>query len=62
MLAAVAYVVCPVDLMPDVPVVGWLDDLGVAGVALAFLGKIAERYRADVSVVAPEPRHPITAA
>ena len=44
-LAAVVYVVCPVDLIPDVPIVGWLDDLGVAGVAMAFLGKVTERYR-----------------
>jgi uncharacterized membrane protein YkvA (DUF1232 family) len=49
-LAAVVYVVCPVDLIPDVPIVGWLDDLGVAGVAMAFLGKVTERYRASPPV------------
>ncbi|HEV8322506.1 MAG TPA: DUF1232 domain-containing protein [Myxococcota bacterium] len=32
--AAVAYLVLPIDLLPDaIPVVGWLDDLGVVGVA-----------------------------
>lgn len=54
-LAAALYVVFPFDLVPDVPIVGWLDDLGVAGVAMAYLAKVAARYRADVEVVA-EPR------
>lgn len=44
-LLAVAYVVWPVDLIPDVPVVGWLDDLGVASVAAAWLARVASRYR-----------------
>ncbi len=46
-LAAVAYVVCPIDLIPDVPIVGWLDDIGVAGVAMAFLGRVLDKYRAS---------------
>lgn len=44
-LAAI-YVVCPVDLIPDVPVVGWLDDIGVMGLATAFLWRVVSRYRA----------------
>lgn len=43
---ALVYVVCPVDLIPDVPVVGWLDDLGVMGLATAFLARVVARYRA----------------
>ncbi len=43
--AAAAYVVWPADLIPDVPLVGWLDDLGVAGVALAYLGRVVDPYR-----------------
>lgn len=43
---AAAYVVWPADLIPDVPIVGWLDDLGVASVALAYLGHVVGRYRA----------------
>lgn len=42
---AAAYVVWPLDLLPDVPLVGWLDDLGVASVAMAHLARVAHRYR-----------------
>lgn len=44
-LLAVAYVVWPADLIPDVPIVGWLDDLGVVTLAAAWLGRVASRYR-----------------
>jgi|GEM_PF-1371560 len=44
-LAAVVYVICPVDLVPDVPIVGWLDDLGVMGLAVTWMGHVASRYR-----------------
>lgn len=38
-LSAVAYAVSPIDAVPDViPVVGWLDDLGVLGLATAAVG------------------------
>jgi uncharacterized membrane protein YkvA (DUF1232 family) len=51
-LAAVAYVIWPVDLIPDVvPVVGWLDDLGAASLAMAWVWRVVGRYRE-----APEPR------
>jgi uncharacterized membrane protein YkvA (DUF1232 family) len=45
-LAAVFYVVWPADLIPDVPVIGWLDDLGVMGLATAYLSRVIARYRA----------------
>jgi uncharacterized membrane protein YkvA (DUF1232 family) len=52
-LAVVAYVICPVDLIPDVvPVVGWLDDLGFASLAMAWVWKVVGRYR-DASELAP---------
>ena len=36
-LFAVAYVVSPIDLVPDViPVFGWLDDVGVVGLVVAY--------------------------
>jgi uncharacterized membrane protein YkvA (DUF1232 family) len=44
-LFAVAYVIWPADLIPDVPLVGWLDDLGVASMAAAWLGRVLGRYR-----------------
>ena len=36
-LAAVFYVVWPADLIPDVPVIGWLDDMGVMAIASFYL-------------------------
>lgn len=54
----VVYVVSPVDAIPDVvPIVGWLDDVGIIGVALAYLGRVLDRYRHPVIElpVAPEP-------
>jgi uncharacterized membrane protein YkvA (DUF1232 family) len=51
-LATIAYVVWPVDFIPDViPIVGWLDDLGLATVAMGYLARVAARYR-------EEARHP----
>lgn len=47
--AAAFYVVWPADLIPDVPVVGWLDDLGVMGIATAHLARVVARYRAAES-------------
>lgn len=35
---AVLYAVWPADFLPDVmPIVGWLDDIGVLGIAVAFI-------------------------
>lgn len=51
-VAALAYVVMPLDAIPDVvPIVGWLDDLGVATIALAYVARTLARYR-DESTVA----------
>jgi uncharacterized membrane protein YkvA (DUF1232 family) len=47
-LLSIAYVIFPADLIPDViPVLGWLDDLGVVGFALAYLHRVSARYRFD---------------
>ena len=45
-LAALVYVVSPVDLIPDaIPIVGWLDDVGVMSLAVAWMWRIVARYR-----------------
>jgi uncharacterized membrane protein YkvA (DUF1232 family) len=44
-LAAVVYVISPVDLVPDVPIIGWLDDMGVMSLAVAWMWKVIGRYR-----------------
>ncbi len=44
LLLAVAYVVMPFDAIPDViPVLGWLDDVGVLAAAAALLMSDASR-------------------
>lgn len=45
-LVAVVYVISPVDLIPDAfPIVGWLDDMGVMSLAVAWMWKVVGRYR-----------------
>ena len=58
-LLAVLYVLSPIDVIPDVlPVIGWLDDLGVIGLALGFVTRDVAKYEAarrNVQVVDAEP-------
>lgn len=55
---AMVYVVMPVDLVPDVPILGWLDDLGVMGLATAWLTRVAARYRAPDQLPDEAPPRP----
>ncbi|TAK05223.1 DUF1232 domain-containing protein [Patescibacteria group bacterium] len=43
---AIAYLIWPADLVPDiVPLLGWFDDIGLAGVATWYLMHAAGRKR-----------------
>jgi uncharacterized membrane protein YkvA (DUF1232 family) len=53
--AAVVYVISPVDLIPDVPIVGWLDDMGVMSLAVAFMWKMVAKYRDASQLEGSEP-------
>jgi len=45
-LAALVYVVSPADFIPDaIPIVGWLDDVGVMSLAVAWMWRVVGRYR-----------------
>ena len=38
MIMSLLYTVSPIDLAPDaIPVVGWLDDIGIASFALSYI-------------------------
>ena len=53
-LAALVYVISPVDAIPDVlPIVGWLDDIGVMGLAVAWMWKVVGRYREAPALPSP---------
>lgn len=44
---AILYVVSPIDAIPDIiPVVGWLDDIGIVGMAISSLGTALTAYKA----------------
>ena len=44
-VAAVAYVLWPLDVVPDgIPVLGWLDDAGIIAAAAAFLVAEVRRH------------------
>ncbi|WP_395837912.1 YkvA family protein [Archangium violaceum] len=49
-LFAVIYFVVPVDALPDfLPILGWLDDVGVLSAAAFFMVREVQRYQLDVS-------------
>lgn len=46
-VAAIAYFVMPLDLVPDViPILGWLDDVGIVAMAIAWLGREIAKHEA----------------
>lgn len=56
---AVLYAVLPIDAVPDVvPVFGWLDDLGVLGVAFGLIARDMAKHakeQREAPVVEAEP-------
>ncbi|MBI2373822.1 MAG: DUF1232 domain-containing protein [Deltaproteobacteria bacterium] len=55
MIASLIYLVWPFDLLPDlIPLIGYLDDLGVVGLATAYLLKSLERYETTKRLAAGE--------
>ncbi|HCF60927.1 MAG TPA: hypothetical protein DFS52_23370 [Myxococcales bacterium] len=54
-LVAIGYVLSPVDLSPDVvPIVGWLDDMGVVAVITAYYVRKIGGYRAQRALSAKD--------
>ena len=56
---ALIYAVVPIDLIPDVPIIGWLDDLGVMGLAMTWLSRVVTRYRSP-KLAPPDVRRPFS--
>lgn len=47
-LLAVLYVVFPLDIIPDViPIVGWLDDVGVVALVVAWTARQVAKYQTE---------------
>lgn len=45
---AIVYLIWPIDLIPDfVPIIGWLDDIGITTLAVAYLLYASNRYLDD---------------
>jgi uncharacterized membrane protein YkvA (DUF1232 family) len=56
LLLAALYVVWPLDLIPDaIPVIGWLDDVGIVAASLAWLAREVARHDARRRVLAAGP-------
>lgn len=43
---ALLYVLWPADLVPDIPIIGWLDDAGIVFLAGLYLSRKAKKYKA----------------
>lgn len=53
-VGAVAYTVIPFDAVPDfIPLLGWLDDVGVVGATVAFIWRDVKRRTAARAALPP---------
>ncbi len=50
-VAGMLYIISPVDAIPElvVPMIGWLDDVGVLGLTLTWLMRELDRYAVAVN-------------
>ncbi|MDQ3264876.1 MAG: DUF1232 domain-containing protein [Myxococcota bacterium] len=61
-LMAAIYVISPIDLIPDIlPVLGWMDDVGVASAVAAFLIRDIRKHSRRVQQGQPfqDPQPPV---
>jgi len=60
-LAAAVYVISPVDFVPDIlPLLGWLDDLGVVSAVAAFMIRDIRRHTRQLPQGQPQPEKDVT--
>jgi uncharacterized membrane protein YkvA (DUF1232 family) len=58
-VAAIVYALWPIDLLPDLlPLLGWLDDLGLVGIAIAWLLREVSAYDRNPDVSASHEKAP----
>jgi uncharacterized membrane protein YkvA (DUF1232 family) len=43
-VAAIAYAIMPIDFIPDVPLIGWIDDAGILSAAVAWAMNRVSKY------------------
>jgi len=49
-IGAIIYVISPIDAIPDfIPVVGWVDDIGIVGLAMKKLNDVINTYKSTIS-------------
>ncbi len=41
---SIVYVISPFDIIPDIPIIGWIDDAAIVALVYKFLGKEIKKY------------------
>ncbi|MFA6161663.1 MAG: DUF1232 domain-containing protein [Patescibacteria group bacterium] len=48
-VVAILYLIWPIDLLPDIaPILGWLDDIGITSLAIAYLLHASGQYSKQI--------------